>query len=786
MLQPDRTAIRIHPRPAVERDGWLRQSALVEGLPGGNTELCFDCEPRHAGLLTSRADPWPLALLFAAMQGGSVLTVDGEVSRELLTNLEAFQETWRLWIHDRYRPVRVAATSEVGGTTRSAGDAGPAVMAFGGGLDGCYTAWRHARRMVGRQTLTLRAGLVVLGLARSVTGGSDSAAVETARALLADLGIDVWTIRTNAPCFAPAWEHAYGAVLASCLHWFSGGVPVGLLAGTGTLAHLNARCGSHPLTDPLLSSDRMWIVHDGAERDVVRKAEVVAAWPEAARLLRGGAGARRILASLALSIAGAQSANPLPGEPTAEDVRSLALEGDQLVRNAKAVLDAADKRGLQRAPWCEPLRQSLARAESAADRPVPRATSPPGPRFRWAPRTPASEIRVFPEPPVPVDGRVVLGAHIEGLGTQPQRLWFSVEARHAPYLSSLADPFACALQLPAMRSGAALVIHGPVSHALLRNLEQFQQIWHTWAPSEVTPISMRADQEVESAPQSDNTLMLFSAGADSSFSVYRHHRGLVGRRSRRISAGLMVLGFDIPHFEVDEFRAAFENSRRMLESLGIDLWSMATNFRDVVGDWEPGHGTAIAACAHCFAGHFATALVASTSTAASLDSPWGSHVLTDRLLSSDRVRVVTDGEDVGKLDKVILLAEWPEAMRRLRVCWMSERRDRNCGECPKCVLTSLLFLANGLPLPSTLRRPAPERVRRLPLHAAWEVRTIHGLLERASAVRVADQPWFLALPECLRWNEQRWANPPAEEPPRRPLWPRVRRRLARELRRWTG
>src|SRR5207302_204948 len=83
-------------------------------------------------------------------------------------------------------------------------------------------------------------------------------------------------------------------------------------------------------------------------------------------------------------------------------------------------------------------------------------------------------------------------------------------------------------------------------------------------------------------------------------SVYRYHRGLLGRRTRRIAAGLMVLGFDIPNSEARAFGGAFENSRRMLESIGIDLWSMATNFRDVVcAGWEPGHGTAIAACAQC-------------------------------------------------------------------------------------------------------------------------------------------------------------------------------------------
>jgi hypothetical protein len=705
--ETDRRPIRIYPRPAIERNGWIRHGACVEGLPDGDAELWFDCEPRHAGLLTSRADPWPLALLFAAMQHGSTLAVDGEVSRDLLTNLEMFQETWRLWVPDRYRPVALQAASEVAGPARPSGDTDLAVMIFGGGIADCITAVRHARRLAGRQTLTLRAGLMVLG--RPTSGGEAAALpLDDARALLGDLGLDLWTIRTNAALFAPVWEHASGALLASCLHWFSGGLAAGVLAATGSLTELTARSGSHPLTDPWLGSDRMRIVHDGAEHDLARKAEIVATWPETARRFRRGSG-------------------PPP--------------------------------------------------HAASSRPTP---------FVWARPPRASEIHVFPEPAALESGRGVLAARVEGLGAGPRTVRFSVEARHTPHLTSLADPFACALLFPAMRSGAPLVIHGPVSRALLRNLEQLQQVWHAWAPRYVTPIVMRADQEVDGVSSSGDTLILFSGGVDSSFSVYRHHRGLVGRRSRRITAGLMVLGFDIPHTEEGEFRAAFENSRRMLDSLGIDLWSMETNLRNVLADWEPGHGTAIAASVHCFAGRISTALVAAQGTAASLSTPWGTHPLTDRLLSSDRLRVVTDGEDTGgRLDKVALVAEWPAAMRGLRVCFVSRRRDRNCGKCSKCVRTSLAFLANGLPLPATLPLPGPERVSRLPLRAAWEARQIRELLARASAAGVANRPEILALSECLRWNEARWTA--SETPEERiPRWRRVWSRLAHALRQWAS
>ena len=328
--ETDHPPIRIHPRPAIERDGWLRHSALVEGLPGGDAELWFDCEPRHAGLLTSRADPWPLALLFAAMQHGSALTVDGEVSRELLANLETFQGVWRLWVPGRYRPVKLAATSEVAEPGRPSSEADHALMPFRGGLDDCYTACKHARRLAGRQTLTLRAGLMVLGLPTLGAGGSDSAIEET-RALLRDLGLDLWTMRTNAASFAPVWEHASGAVLASCLHWFSGGVGVGALAATVSLTHLSVRSGSHPFTDPWLGSDRMRIVHDGAEHDLVAKAEMVATWPEAVRRLRSDPEPRGILASLALVRGRGEAVRPASGGANRQAVRLLTLDDAELV-----------------------------------------------------------------------------------------------------------------------------------------------------------------------------------------------------------------------------------------------------------------------------------------------------------------------------------------------------------------------------------------------------------------------------------------------------------------------
>jgi hypothetical protein len=100
-------------------------------------------------------------------------------------------------------------------------------------------------------------------------------------------------------------------------------------------------------------------------------------------------------------------------------------------------------------------------------------------------------------------------------------------------------------------------------------------------------------------------------------------------------------------------------------------------------------------------------------------------------------------------------------------------------------MTSLIFLANGLPLPATLRHPEPEEVRALRLRGFWEIRTIGALLALAKDVGAADEPALMALGECIQRNEARWAAETASNGSgHRPLWPRVRARIGRGLRQW--
>ena len=366
-------------------------------------------------------------------------------------------------------------------------------------------------------------------------------------------------------------------------------------------------------------------------------------------------------------------------------------------------------------------------------------------------------IHIYPIEPSESDGWLRIGARIEGLANCPDTLWFDLEPEHADCRTQVADPFVLAMLFPAMQSGSNLFVHGQVSRKLLANLEYFQAVWHNWMPFRYSSVRIEADLEVQAGAVGDSTLSMFSGGLDSCFSIYRHHRGLVGRRNLRIDACLMVHGLDIPVDEADQFLEAAENSRQILDSISTPLWRMRTNFRSLPADWEHSHGTGLAACLHCYAGRFRRGVIASTQSTNSLDFPWGSHVFTDPLLSCDRFEIINDGSETARLYKPRLVADWPEAMRRLRVCWQSERRAHNCGRCRKCLLTKIAFMANGLPLPLSLEpEPSSEQLHRIWFGAAWEATHVRLSLELAELNGLKATAWFKALESCLAWNSARF------------------------------
>src|SRR5690606_31478927 len=99
------------------------------------------------------------ALVFLAVHQGRDLHIDGPVTQSLLRNMEDLIACWHLWRPDLYRIVRVSAEHEVTDSALPSPASPPrAVLAFSGGLDASFTAWRHVTGNAGRRSHLLHAG----------------------------------------------------------------------------------------------------------------------------------------------------------------------------------------------------------------------------------------------------------------------------------------------------------------------------------------------------------------------------------------------------------------------------------------------------------------------------------------------------------------------------------------------------------------------------------------------------------------------------------------------------
>jgi hypothetical protein len=221
----------------------------------------------------------------------------------------------------------------------------------------------------------------------------------------------------------------------------------------------------------------------------------------------------------------------------------------------------------------------------------------------------------------------------------------------------------------------------------------------------------------------------------------------------------------------------------MLASIGLELIPIISNFRELNRDWENVHGIALAAVLHLLSKNCSSGLIASSHVYERLRFPWGSNPVTDHLLSSKTFSIVYDSADLNRIEKAKTILDWEEGMRQLRVCWIGENKDRNCGKCVRCVGTALCFASLPARIPESLpigsldqainnlsyRELKPAAVAQLieirnyavgaKVSGSW----LHALERRIRRQQLffIVQPWFLSIKHLrgrLRWWAHRLRN----------------------------
>ncbi len=368
------------------------------------------------------------------------------------------------------------------------------------------------------------------------------------------------------------------------------------------------------------------------------------------------------------------------------------------------------------------------------------------------------QIHLWQEETAQVEGFTTVSVTIEQPNQTPSRLWYRVPSEYSSHLTKSSNPFVVATIFLAMEQSADLVVHGEVSPSLLQNLSEFQAAWNCWCPQRYQPVEIVAEVEREQPrAEQEQAIAAFSGGVDGCFTVWRHRMGRCGRWRRYLQAGLMVHGFDIPLKQQEEFNLAAQKSKAMLESLGVELIPIATNFREIKQDWEDAFGVAIASCLILFQKGYTAGLIGSSDPYHALNLPYGSNPITDPLLSSNAFQLLCDGASCTRLQKVQEVGRWQEAMANLRVCWQGSQFDKNCGRCEKCIRTILNFRVMGLGLPPCFEEDVTDaQILGMKGLKTAQLIELDPILEAAKE-RGISQPWVKALETCITANRrQAW------------------------------
>jgi hypothetical protein len=320
-----------------------------------------------------------------------------------------------------------------------------------------------------------------------------------------------------------------------------------------------------------------------------------------------------------------------------------------------------------------------------------------------------SDVRV-----VPLDDWCELQARVEsdadprGPGWfAPWVLWYRFPAWCEPFLSpENGDPFLAALLPAAMASDQPLTVPAPISPALRRATPELQSIYRCFDPqfSRVEIAAPVRDHPACLDPAPPATGVFFSLGVDSFYSLLKNGRDHPDD-DESVTHLIIVHGFDAIYgtWKTPFPSAILENADRVASQLGKTLLPVITNARTPypVGTWNLAHGAGLVSVVLALGDFFRRVFIAASTTYDNL-YPWGSHPVLDPLWSTERLRIVHDGCELGRIDKTHYIACAPVVLDTLRVCPGYEPRY-NCGRCAKCMATMIdLLLIGALDRCSTL------------------------------------------------------------------------------------
>lgn len=358
-------------------------------------------------------------------------------------------------------------------------------------------------------------------------------------------------------------------------------------------------------------------------------------------------------------------------------------------------------------------------------------------------------------------GRTRLTGHLERAAPgDAVELFFEYPAECEPMLCATADPFLAALVPPAMRGGVALQIEPPISDDVFNWGIELQDLFTNWYPGQMQRVDVHAPtrQPMRDAG-SKHVAAFFSLGVDSFYTLLKNMLGWPSPAGP-ITHLLYVEGLDTPLRDVVEADSTRTEVRQVADAAGKELIVGRTNVRDHFPlDYGRYYsGPCLSAVALSLAPGLSCALIAGTTEYARL-YPSASHPLVEGRVRAGRFRVVSDGGELNRLQRIVqLVGHDPLALEHLRVCTQNRGGAYNCGRCQKCLRTMVTLHLMGT-LGDALTFPGgfvPKMVRQLDIRNDWDLHYLEEIVYYAQQSE-ADPEVTRELNRLLRIH-RRWSR----------------------------
>ena len=272
-----------------------------------------------------------------------------------------------------------------------------------------------------------------------------------------------------------------------------------------------------------------------------------------------------------------------------------------------------------------------------------------------------------------------LSAKVDG-----EFVWFDFPANIA--LECRGEIFIAVALLEAMISNLPIVLGDDIiySPALLQQFDQLQNVYRCWNP-DLSKVLIQGGQLVASTGN-NKVASFYSGGVDGAYTLCKHQAEL--------SALITISGFDTIS-KNEQWPLLIEKNKKLANKFDLELIDVENNIRQFMRKRKISnnfqHGLTLAGIAIALG--FEKVLIPSSFTYDDL-FPWGSHPISDPLWSIEGRQVLHDGADISRSEKFKLIADYPDVLDNLQVCW--ENIAYNCGHCSKCLRTRAALDIFGL------------------------------------------------------------------------------------------